>query len=77
MPTTLTIGEFRSRISEALALVQKGESVIVTNGRNKRPVAIFAPPLVRRPRKLGRLAGKAHVTIEPNWEMTDEELCGS
>lgn len=57
--------------------MQEDKSVIVTNGRNKRPVAIFAPPLARRPRKLGRLAGKAPVTIEPNWEMTDEELCGS
>jgi antitoxin (DNA-binding transcriptional repressor) of toxin-antitoxin stability system len=76
MPTTLTIGEFKARLPEALALVAKGESVTVTYGRNKRPVAVFGPPAVLPKRKLGHLAGKMSVIIGPDWKMTDEELLG-
>lgn len=77
MATTLTIGEFKARLPEALALVKKGESVVVTYGRNKRPVAVFGPPPAAPKRKLGHLAGKFRVTIGPDWEMTEEELLGS
>ena len=44
MSTTLTIGEFKARLSDALALVEKGETITVTYGRNKTPVAVFGPP---------------------------------
>ena len=77
MSTTLTIGEFKARLPEALALVEKGESVTVTYGRNKRPVAVFGPPPAPPKRKLGLLVGKATVRIAPDWKMTDEELLGS
>lgn len=77
MPTTLTIGEFKARLPEALALVEKGESVTVTCGRNKVPVAVFGPPPPAPKRKLGHLAGKFNVTISPDWKMTKEELFGS
>ncbi len=77
MATSLTIGEFKARLAEALALVEKGESVTVTYGRNKVPVAVFGPPPPTPKRKLGHLAGKFSVTIGPDWKMTDEELFGS
>jgi antitoxin (DNA-binding transcriptional repressor) of toxin-antitoxin stability system len=77
MPATLTIGEFKARLPEALALVQQGESVTVTYGRNKRPVAVFGPPPAERKRKLGLLAGKATARIAADWKMTDDELLGS
>lgn len=77
MRTTLTIGQFKARFSDALALVEKGETITVTYGRNKRPVAVFGPPPRAPKRKLGHLAGKFRATIGPNWEMTDEELLGS
>lgn len=62
-PTTLTIGEFKARLPEALALVEKGQSVTVTYGRNKRPVAVFGPPpkKTRAPRVPGRLAGQFRI----------------
>lgn len=72
MSTSLTIGQFKARLPEALALVEKGESVIVTFGRNRRPVAVLMPPPVRSSRrKLGRLAGKVRVAIGPDWELTE------
>ncbi len=77
MSTTLTIGEFKARLPEALALVEKGESVTVTYGRNKRPVAVFGPPPPTPRRKLGRLAGKVRVTIAPDWELTEETFLGA
>jgi len=76
MPTTLTIGEFKARLPEALALVEKGESVTVTYGRSKRPVAVFGPPPRAPKRKLGLLVGKATVHFAPDWKMTEEELLG-
>ena len=76
MPTTLTIGEFKARLPEALALVEKGETVTVTYGRSKRPVAVFGPPPAPPKRKLGLLVGKATVRFAPDWKMTEEELLG-
>ncbi len=77
LPTTLTIGEFKARLSDALALVEKGETITVTYGRNKTPVAVFGPPPRAPKRKLGHLAGKFRVTIRPDWKMTEEEFLGS
>lgn len=72
----MTVGEFKSRFSEALASVARGESVSVTYGRNKRPIAVFAPPPVPPRRKLGLLAGKATAKFAPDWKMTEEEFLG-
>jgi antitoxin (DNA-binding transcriptional repressor) of toxin-antitoxin stability system len=77
MSTTLTIGEFKARLSDALALVEKGETITVTYGRGKRPVAVFGPPTRAPKRKLGHLAGKFSVTIRPDFKMTEEEFLGS
>jgi len=75
--TTFTIGEFKSRLPEALALVEKGESVTVTYGRSKRPVAVFGPPPHAPKRKLGQFAGKFSATIGPDFKMTEEEFLGT
>ena len=77
LPTNLTIGEFKARLSDALALVEKGETITVTYGRNKTPVAVFGPPPRAPKRKLGLFVGKATVRISPNWKMTEEEFVGS
>lgn len=76
-PTSLSIGEFKARLPEALALVQKGESVLVTYGRKRLPVAVFGPPPVGPKRKLGHLTGKLRVTIGPDWSITEDEFLGS
>ncbi|WP_442887762.1 prevent-host-death protein [Congregicoccus parvus] len=76
-PTKLTIGQFKARLPEALAIVEKGGSIVVTYGRNKRPVAVFGPPPRAAKRKLGRFAGRFGVTIGPDFKMTEEEFLGS
>lgn len=78
MPTaTFTIGQFKARLPEALSLVEKGGSVIVTYGRNKRPVAVLAPPPRSAKRKLGHLAGKVRVAIASDWELSDSTFLGA
>jgi len=77
MTATFTIGQFKARLPEALALVHKGQAVTVTYGRSKRPVAVFGPPPVAPKRKLGLLLGKATVRFSTDWKITDEEFLGS
>jgi antitoxin (DNA-binding transcriptional repressor) of toxin-antitoxin stability system len=57
--------------------VRKGGSVVVTYGREKRPVAVLQPLPTRPKRKLGFLADQLKVTIGQNWELTEEEFLGS
>ena len=55
----LTVGDFKSRFSEALEIVAQGGTVRVTYGRARKPVAILAPPpAAAGRRKLGLFAGK-------------------
>ena len=76
--TELTVGEFKARFSEALALVSHGEAVSVTYGRSRRSVALLVPPPARKTRrKLGLLAGKVKITVAPDWVLTDEEFLGT
>jgi antitoxin (DNA-binding transcriptional repressor) of toxin-antitoxin stability system len=77
MSTTLTIGEFKARLPEALALVGQGHSVVVTYGRSKRPVAVLGPPPALPKRKLGLLAGKATARVGKDWKLNPEELLGA
>lgn len=74
---TMTVGEFKSRFSEALDAVCKGETIIVSYGRNHRKVAAMVPysnltPPQQRP--LGLLKSKARVEFGKDFEMTDEEF---
>lgn len=77
MSSSLTIGEFKARLPEALARVRRGEVVTVTYGRSRKPVAVLGPPPARAPRKLGILKGKVRVTVQRDWELTDESLLGA
>ncbi len=72
----MTVGEFKTRFSDALASVAQGDTITVTYGRNKRPVAVLAPPPAAPRRKLGLLAGKATVKLAPDWKLTEEEFLG-
>ena len=75
--TQLTVGEFKSRFSEALSWVSQGEAGAVTYGRSRRPVALLVPPPAMQPkRKLGMLAGKVKIQMADEWSITDEEFLG-
>jgi antitoxin (DNA-binding transcriptional repressor) of toxin-antitoxin stability system len=76
--TELTVGEFKSRFSEALGWVSHGEAVAVTYGRSRRPVALLVPPPAQQAkRKLGMLIGKVKIKMGEDWALTDEEFLGA
>lgn len=72
----LTVGDFKSRFSEALEIVARGGTVRVTYGRARKPVAILAPPppAPAGRRKLGLFAGKMRVLLRGDWEISDQDL---
>ena len=77
---TFTVGEVKSKFSEVLDMVQEGEEIYITYGKNKKVVAQIVP-VKKKPgkkkRKLGALKGKVKVTFHGDWHMTDEELLHS
>ena len=75
---TMSVGEFKSRFSEALDAVLRGQSITITFGRKKSAVAIFAPvPGKGTKRPLGLLAGKARITIADDWEINESQFLGT
>ena len=73
----MTVGEFKSRFSEALDAVREGETIVVSYGRNHRKVAAMVPyselnPPQKRP--LGLLKSKVTVKIGRDFAMTDDEF---
>lgn len=74
----MSVGEFKSRFSEVLDAVRKGESVTVTFGRKKKAVAVVSPPPTKgNKRPLGLLVGKVRITIADDWEINDSQFLGS
>jgi prevent-host-death family protein len=75
---TATIFEAKTKLSELLKKVQAGETVIITSGRAKTPVAKLEPiepvkPFV--PQRLGLLEDPNFVLGEAFWEpLSDEEM---
>jgi prevent-host-death family protein len=74
---SLTVGEFKARLSELLEQVQEGETVEVLYGKKRKPVARLVPVNGKKPkkkRKLGILEGKAKVIFADDFKMTEEEF---
>ncbi|MGJ3242844.1 MAG: type II toxin-antitoxin system Phd/YefM family antitoxin [Opitutales bacterium] len=77
MRRQFTVGDFKARFSDILALVQEGETVEVTYGRQRTPVAVVSPPAKKQPeRQLGRLKGMVCAEVAPDWSITEEDLAG-
>lgn len=75
----LTVGQFKSKFSEVLEQVLKGESIGITYGKSKKGVAALVPyKNLKVPKfKLGLLKGKASFNIQPDFKMTAEEFLKS
>lgn len=74
---TLTIGEFKSHLSDILDLVRKGEEIVISFGKKREKVAVIVPYDHYRPkseRKLGLLKGKGNCTIRDDFAINDEEF---
>lgn len=76
----LSVGQFKSKFSEMLSRVLKGESIGITYGKSKKKVAALVPyskVIKKHSLKLGILEGKASFKIAGGFKMTDEELLNS
>ena len=74
---TMTVGEFKTHFSEVMEQVKAGISIAVTFGRKKEVIGYFVPDTGKASdtkRKLGILEGKAKVTFNDDFEMTEEEF---
>ncbi len=68
-----TIFEAKTNLSALLKQVQKGETVIITSGRKKTPVAKLTPvePVVKK--RLGVMETPGFVLGDAFWEPLPEE----
>lgn len=72
---TATIFEAKSNLSELLKKAQRGESVIITSGREKIPVARLEAIKPAKKKRLGALQTPGFVLPEDFFEpLPDEEL---
>ncbi|MCL2654608.1 MAG: type II toxin-antitoxin system prevent-host-death family antitoxin [Coriobacteriia bacterium] len=78
---TLPLAEAKTQFSQVMKKVRTGESVTVSYGKKREPIAVIIPfddwsKLNRKPRKLGVLQGRGSVEFADDWAMTAEELIG-
>ena len=73
----MTVGELKTRFSEVLEKVKRGQEVGILYGRAKKPIAMIVPYREEKKarRKIGILDGKAVIKFSADFEMTAEELC--
>ncbi len=74
----MTVGEFKTHFSRALKMVQAGEEIAISYGKNKEIVARLVPksPDKKSKRKLGIWGGKTKVIFHPDFKMTEQEFLG-
>lgn len=74
---TLSVGEFKTRFSEVIAWIERGEIIEVTYGKSKKNIGYFSskkePDLPRSKRKMGILEDKIQYKMK-NWAITDEDI---
>jgi len=76
---TMRVGEFKTKFSQVIERVKKGERIVVSYGKTKENVAVIIPYAEYKGSnaiKLGLLKGKATYAFANDFEMTSEELLG-
>jgi len=68
MALTASIFETKTKLSELVKKVQKGETVIITSGREKTPVAKIVPIEPVKKKRLGVMEDPNFVMGEGFWE---------
>ena len=70
---TATIFEAKTKLSELVRQVQAGETVIITSGREKKPVARLEAVKLKPVQRLGLLADQNIVIPDSFWDPLPEE----
>ena len=76
----ISVGEFKTRFSEILEQVKKGQEIVISFGKQRKKVAVLIPysRFKGRPeRKLGLLKGRASYCIHDDFKLSDEEILAS
>ncbi|WP_316772413.1 prevent-host-death protein [Pedobacter frigiditerrae] len=75
---TMSVGEFKTHFSEVLEQVKAGVGIAVTYGKKKDIIGYFVPKIknTSAKRKLGILKGKAVVTFNDDFKISEEEFLG-
>jgi antitoxin (DNA-binding transcriptional repressor) of toxin-antitoxin stability system len=74
---TMTVGEFKSRFSEALEAVREGETIIASYGRTHKKVAAMVPYSelkTAKKRPLVLLKSKARVKFGREFAIDDKQF---
>jgi prevent-host-death family protein len=71
--TTATIYEAKTNLSKLVKKAQKGETIIITSGRNKTPVAKIEAIHPVRKKRLGALKTPGFVLADSFFEPLPEE----
>jgi prevent-host-death family protein len=73
--TSITIFEAKTNLSELIQRAQQGEEVIITSGRERKPVArLVAIDPAPEKRRIGFLAGKGSIGPEFFEPLPEDEL---
>ncbi|MGH9620674.1 MAG: type II toxin-antitoxin system Phd/YefM family antitoxin [Bryobacteraceae bacterium] len=70
---TATIFEAKTNLSDLVKKAQKGETVIITSGRNRTPVAKLEAIHPAKKKRLGALETPGFVLGDAFWEPLPEE----
>lgn len=70
---TATIFEAKTHLSELVKKAQKGETVVITSGRDKKPVARIEAVRPQRPQRLGVLKTPGFKLTKAFWDPLPEE----
>jgi antitoxin (DNA-binding transcriptional repressor) of toxin-antitoxin stability system len=74
--SSATIFEAKTNLSQLIKLVQKGETVIITSGRDKTPVAKLSPVQPVKKKRLGALETPGFVLGPGFFEPLDDDEIG-
>jgi prevent-host-death family protein len=73
---TATIFEAKTRLSELIKKAEQGEEVVITSGREKKPVARLQPIQPAKVQRLGLLYDSRFELGEAFWEPLPEDAMG-
>ncbi len=77
---SISVGELKSRFSEVLERVKKGEEIIISFGKKHKRVAVLLPYdhyTQKQKRKLGLLMDRGKCVIHKDFKLTDEDMLSS
>jgi antitoxin (DNA-binding transcriptional repressor) of toxin-antitoxin stability system len=76
---TISVGEFKTNLSQIIQRILKGEEYVVSFGRKKKKIFKVTPIQDEKPlkRKLGILQGKASVVFHDDWAISNDEFLKS